>query len=302
MMQRVAALMARWPPAVQCAVLIVISGLLMVLQLAAVRVIADDVNIFEIVFFRGIFGVIVMAPMLVRSGGVYLRPNRPGLIWLCGTLAFLATVLFYFSAKHLPIADITAIHFSRPIFAAVVAAVVLGEAMRGSRILAIFLGIVGAAIIIRPGYVELNIGVLYVLGVVAVQSWNPINRKLLSRSEHPDTVAVWNVLIIVPYGLIVTVFVWTTPTVEQLFWMALIGLMELLNQRVLARAYIRADAMVVVGLHYTRLPIAALVGFAFFGEVPEIWIWVGSAIIAAAAIILARGENRMPAPANDPKS
>ena len=291
-MRTAGALIARWPPAVQCAVLVIVSGTLMVLQLAAVRVIADDVNIFEIVFFRGVFGVIMMSPMLFRNGAVHLRPNRPRLIWLCGTLAFFATVLFYFSAKHLPIADITAIHFSRPIFAAVVAAVVLGEALRGSRVLAIVLGVVGAAIIIRPGYVEPNIGVLYVLGVVAIQSWNPINRKLLSRSEHPDTVAVWNVLIIIPYGLAVTIFVWTTPTVEQLLWMALIGLMELLNQRVLARAYIQGDAMVVVGLHYTRLPIAALVGFALFGEVPEIWIWIGSAIIAAAAVILARGEHK----------
>ena len=56
----------------------------------------------------------------------------------------------------------------------------------------------GAAIIVRPGLVEVNIGVLFVLGAVAVQSWNPINRKLLSKSDHPDTVAVWNVLTILP--------------------------------------------------------------------------------------------------------
>lgn len=299
-MQNAAAVIARWPPAVQCAVLVIISGTLMTLQLAAVRLIADDVNVFEIVFFRGLFGVVIMAPLMVRGGAVYLRPNRPGLLWLCGTLAFVATVLFYLSAKHLPIADITAIHFSRPIFAAIVAAVVLGEALRGSRVLAIALGLVGAAIIIRPGLVELNIGVVYVLGVVAVQSWNPINRKLLSRSEHPDTVAVWNILIIVPYGLAVTVFVWTTPTAVQLFWMAMIGLMEYLNQRVLARAYLRGDAMVVVGLHYTRLPIAALVGFALFGEMPEIWIWVGGTVIAMAAVILARGETRARGAKSDP--
>ena len=85
-------------------------------------------------------------------------------------------MFFYLSAKHLPIADITAIQFLRPIFAAVVAAVVLGEALRGNRVLAIGLGVIGAAIIIRPGIVDVNNGVLYVLGLVAVQSFNPINR------------------------------------------------------------------------------------------------------------------------------
>lgn len=262
----------------------------MVLQLAAVRMIADHVHVFEIVFFRGIFGAIVMAPLLIRGGAVYLRPNRPGLILLTSGLAFLAAVLFYLSAKHLPIADITAIHLSRPIFAAVVAAIVLGETLKRSRVLAIALGLIGAAIIIRPGEVDLNVGVLYVLGVVAVQSWNPINRKLLSISEHPDTVAVWNVLTIIPLGLAATAFVWTTPSPGQLGWMAAIGVMELVNQRVLARAYMRGAAMLVVGLHYTRLPIAALIGFALFGELPVIWVWIGAAVIASAAVILARGE------------
>jgi drug/metabolite transporter (DMT)-like permease len=285
-------LISRWPPIAQCAFWVIISGIFMTLQLAAVRVIANDVSVFEIIFFRGLFGAVMMAPMLIRNGSVLLRPNRKGLIWLCGTLAFIANVFFYLSAKHLPIADITAIHFSRPIFAAVVAAVVLGEALTGNRILAIGLGIVGAAIIIRPGIIDINIGVLYVLGLVAVQSFNPINRKLLSRSEHPDTVAVWNILTILPYGLLFTLFFWTMPTLEQLGWMALIGVMELLNQRVIARAYVQGDAMIVVGFHYTRLPIAVIAGFMFFGETPDIWIWIGALVIALAAIILARGETQ----------
>ena len=280
----------RWPPAVQCAGLIVISSLLMVLQLAIVKMIADGVPVFEIVLFRGLFGALAMAPLLVRGGGIHLRPNRPGLIWLTGSLAFLAAVLFYLSAKHLPIADITAIHLSRPICAALVAAVVLDEALRRNRLLAIGLGLVGAAIVIRPDQVAFNIGVVYVLGVVAVQSWNPINRKLLAMSEHPDTVAVWNVLTIIPFGLVATVFVWTPPSFGQLGWMAVIGLLELLNQRVLARAYVRGAAMAVVGLQYTRLPIAAVVGYALFGEAPAIWVWIGAAVIALAAVILARGE------------
>ncbi len=280
-----------WPPALQCALLIILSGTLMVLQLAVVKLIANDVHIFEIVLFRSIFGVLFMAPLLLRGGAIYLRPNRPGLIWLTGTLAFFAAVLFYFSAKHLPIADITAIHFTRPIFAALVAAAVLKEALTGNRVAAIALGVVGAAIVIRPGYVEPNIGVLYVLGVVAIQSWNPINRKLLSISEHPDTVAVWNVLTILPLGAIATLFVWTTPTLVQLGWMAAIGAMELANQRVLARAYVRGSATLVVGLLYTRLPIAAAVGLILFAELPSAWVWLGSVIIAAAAVLLARAES-----------
>ena len=279
-----------WPAPAQCAFWIILSGCLITVQLAIVRLIADEVHVFEIIFIRAAFGLIFIVPLLIRGGGVFLRPKRPGLNILCGTLAFVATFCFYFAATYMPLADITAIHFIRPIFAAIAAAIILREVLSGRRVLAFAMALVGAAIIIRPGYVEFNIGVLYVLGVIVVQSWNPINRKLLSKVEHPDTVAVWNVLTILPLGAICTIFVWTVPTVEQLGWMATIGVLEMINQRVLARAYIQGDAILVVGLHYTRLPIAAIVGYLMFGDVPEIWIWVGGTVIAMAALFLARSE------------
>lgn len=278
--------------AVQCGLLIFVSGFLMSGQLVIVRSIGEDISVFEIIFFRALVGLLAISGVVANNARLHLRPNRPGLAILCGSLAFLASVFFYLAAQELPIADITAIHFLRPVFAAVVAAIVLGEAWRGSRVGAIVAGVIGAAIIIRPGFVELNIGVLYVLGVVAVQSWNPINRKLLSKSDHPDTVAVWNVLTILPLAGLATCFFWTTPSWSQLGWMTVIGLLEIGNQRILGRAYIRGDAIVVVALHYTRLPIAAFLGFVVLAEFPDVWVWLGGGIIAAASIYLTTQERK----------
>lgn len=289
---RISSAFAELSDAVQCGLLIVVSGILMSGQLVIVRSIGDDISVFEIIFFRAIVGLIAVSGVIAGNPEVHLRPNRPGLAILCGSLAFLASVFFYLAAQELPIADITAIHFLRPVFAAILAALVLGEAWRGSRISAIVAGLIGATVIIRPGLVELNIGVLYVLGVVAVQSWNPINRKLLSKSDHPDTVAVWNVLAMIPLGGVATFFFWTMPTWPQLGWIAVIGIMEIVNQRVLGRAYVRGDAVVVVALHYTRLPIAALLGFAVLAEFPDIWVWTGGAIIAVASIYLTLQETK----------
>ncbi len=280
----------RWPTSVKCAFWVVVSGILTTIQLGIVKLIANDLNVFEIVFFRAGFSLLFITPLVIGNARVLLRPIRWGICLLCGALAFAANVLFYFAVIYLPLADITAIHFARPIFTAIMASIFLGEVIRGSRAIAIVAGLIGAAIIVRPGLVELNIGVLFVLGVVAVQSWNPINRRMLAKSEHPDTVAVWNPLVVAPLALVPAIFVWITPTLEQLGWMAAIGILEMLNQRVLGRAYFQGEAIVVVALHYTRLPIAAVVGFLMFGDVPEIWIWVGGAVIAGAAIYLARKE------------
>jgi len=281
-----------WPAVIQCTFWVLISGTLMVVQLGIVRMIANDIDVFEIVFFRALFSCLFIAPLIMSNPSVLLRPNRPGIMALCGTLAFAAGVFFYFAAKHMPLADITAIHFSRPIFAAILATIVLKEAIKGARAVAILGGFIGAAIIIRPGMVDFNVGIFFVLGVVVVQTWNPINRRLLSQSEHPDTVAVWTQLIVLPLATLPAIYFWTTPTLELLGWMAAIGLLEMLNQRVLARAYVQGETVVVLALHYTSLPLAAIVGYLMFGEVSEIWIWVGGAVIAAAALHLAQHERR----------
>ena len=279
-----------WPPVIQCTFWVLISGTLMVVQLGIVRMIANDISVFEIVFFRALFSCIFIAPLIVGNPTVLLRPNRPVIMGICGFLAFVAGVCFYFAAKYMPIADITAIHFSRPIFAAVLASIVLKEGLKGPRAIAIIGGFIGAAIIIRPGLVEFNVGIFFVLGVVVVQTWNPINRRLLSQSEHPDTVAVWTQLIVLPLAMIPAIFFWITPTMELLFWMATIGLLEMLNQRVLARAYIQGETVIVLALHYTRLPLAAIAGYLMFGEMAEVWVWVGAIVIAAAALYLAQHE------------
>ena len=279
-----------WSNGFQCGFWILIAGVLMAGQLIIVRFIGDEIGVFQIIFFRALFGLAAITPLLVRNGEVYLRPNRPVLAILCGALAFVATVFFFLAATELPVADITAIHFIRPVFAAVLAALVLREAWRGGRLGAIVAGFVGAAVIIRPGLIEFNVGILYVFCVVIVQSWNPINRKLLSRSEHPDTVAVWNILAVLPLAGISAAFFWITPSWSHIGWMAIIGLLEVANQRVLSRAYMRGDAVVVVALHYTRLPIAALLGLFILGEFPDLWVWLGGAIIVGAAIYLTLAE------------
>jgi S-adenosylmethionine uptake transporter len=283
--------MSGWPPTAQAATWILFTGLLITLSLAIVRHIADQVHVFEIVFVRSVFGLMLMAPVVLRrAGAVPLMPNRPGLCVLVGVLGLGAATCLFFAASLMPLADITAILFIRPIFVAMIAIAVLGEVSRGRRWAAILLGLAGGLIVVRPGFAPFDYAILFVLGTVAIQSWNPINRKLLSRSDHPDTIALWMPLVTIPIAGVAALFVWTTPTWEQLGWMMLVGLLETLTQRSLARGYMAGDATVIVAFTFTRLPIAAIVGFVLFGDVPELWVWVGGAVIVAAAAWLTRGE------------
>ena len=268
-----------------------IIGTLVTFTLVFARRVSPEIHVFEIVFFRSVFGLVFMAPWFARHGLGAIRISRPRLVLLRSSLAFFGGACLIYAATIMPLADITAITFTRPIFASIAAVIFLGEIMRARRWTAIALGLLGTLIIVRPGFADLNIGVAFVFVSVVTLTWNSINLKILTRENPPDMIAVWHAMLMLPLGLVATFFVWTTPTLEQLAWLAAIGVTDMLSQRAMSRGYAAADITVVIGFSFLRLPVAAVLGFALFGEVSEIWVWIGTAIIAASSIYVAHRES-----------
>lgn len=267
-------------------------GTLVTFTLVFARQISDQVHVFEIVFFRSVFGLLFMTPWMMRRGlGAIRIKKRYGLITLRSILAFFGSAAFFFAATLMPLADVTSIIFIRPIIAAIAAIIFLHEIVRLRRWTAIILGMVGALIIVRPGFAEFNIGVAFALVTVCTLTWNTINLKILARDETSDAMAVWHMILMLPLGAFACLFVWTTPTLEHLFWMFLIGIFEMTSQRCMSRGYKAADTSVIMAFSFLRLPVAAILGFALFGEVPEIWVWLGAAIIAGSSLYIAHRES-----------
>jgi len=268
-----------------------ISACCYVIVITIVRGLAADIHVFEIVFFRSLFGALFMVPWIMRRGVNVLRTPRSGLLIARGAGAFVAGSCLFHAATLLPLGELMAITFTRPILASVGAILFLGEIARGRRWTAIFVGFIGALIVVRPGFQVINIGTLFVLAAVAFQVGNTLIIKFATRSVEPDVIAVYHALVITPIALIPTLFVWTTPNVEQLLWLAGAGMLTLMVQRAMTRAFVAADASVVMAFGFIRLPVAALAGFVFFSEVPILWVWLGGAVIIVASLFLVRREN-----------
>jgi drug/metabolite transporter (DMT)-like permease len=281
-----------WPPAAQAAFWMLLIGSLVTFTLVFARKVSDQIHVFEIVFFRSVFGLVFMIPWMMRRGPGAMRiKTRHGLITLRSMLAFFGSAAFFFAATLMPLADVTSIIFIRPIIASIAAIIFLHEIVRLRRWTAIIVGMIGALIIVRPGFAAVNIGVAFALVTVCTLTWNTINLKILARDETSDALAVWHMILMLPLGAIACIFVWTTPTLEHLFWMFLIGICEMTSQRCMSRGYKAADTTVIMAFSFLRLPVAAVLGFALFGEVPEIWVWLGAAVIAASSIYIAHRES-----------
>jgi drug/metabolite transporter (DMT)-like permease len=259
-------------------------------MMTVARMLAPDLHVFVIVFFRAIFGLCFLSPLVFQRRGAVLSTTKFKIFAFRGVTAYLSLVGYFFAAALIPLADIAAIGFTRPVFGCIAAILILGEIARTRRWAAIGIGLIGALIVVRPGFVEINPGILWAFGAVAMTVCNTIMIKYLSRTEHPDTIALYQGICMAPLALIAAIFVWTTPTFEQFFWLLVMGAFGACTQRTLSRAYAAADATVVIVLDFLRLPIAAAFGLVLFNEWPVIWVWVGGAVIVASSILLTQRE------------
>ena len=281
---------AALPGPVRAGFWIACTGVTFTGMMAIARTLAPELHVFVIVFFRSLFGLVFLSPIILRRGIVGLRTTRFPMFVLRGITAWLSLVGYFFAAQYIPLADIAAIGFTRPMFACIAAILFLGEIARARRWSAIAIGVIGGLVVVRPGFAEFNVGTLFAVGAVSMTVYNTIFIKSLSFTEDPDRIAIYQGLCVAPLALVVALFVWATPTWEQFGCLVLMGALGAATQRTLARAYHATDATVVTVLDFLRLPIAALFGLVLFAEWPVIWVWIGGAVIVVSSILLTRRE------------
>ena len=275
---------------VRAAFWITMAGVCFTLTMTAVRQVTPELHVFETVMFRSLFGIAFMLPWLIRNGVSQMRTTKVKLYAARGSMAYIVTTLYFFAATMMPLADLVSVTFTRPIFGTIAAILFLHEVARARRWTAIAIGFAGMLIIIRPGFTTLNIGMLLVLAGVCFQTFNTIIVKTLTRTEGSDTIALYHTLFILPLSVIPAIIVWKTPNLEQLAWLVAVGGAGIMTQRTMTRAFAVADASLVLAMSYLRLPVAALMGYLIFSEVPEIWVWIGGAVIAGSSAYIARRE------------
>ncbi len=283
------------PPAapLKGALLMLLAAALFACMIGAIRALSATLHPFEIAFFRNVFGLLFMVPWLVRAGRAGLRTRRLRLHVLRATLG-LAAMLSWFSAITLmPLSEAVALNFTLPLFATVGAAVILGEKVRLRRWTATAVGFLGVLIILRPGVEALSPVAFLPLVAAAFMAASTLCIKALSGTEPADAIVFYMVLIMTPLSAVPAWAVWRTPTPVELAWLAGIGLFATFAHMALTRSFAAADASAVLPLDYARLVFVAIIAYVAFGEVPDLWTWIGAGVIAGAAIYIAEREARI---------
>lgn len=261
-----------------------------------IRRVAADLHPYEIVFFRNTFGLLLLLPWVgVQWGARPLYTRRWGLHLLRGVLNLAAMLAWFEALTLISLAQVAALSFSAPLYATILAILILGERAYMRRLVALAAGFVGMLLIIRPGMVPLNTGTLLMIGNTVTWAGSLIVIKYLTRTESSLTITTYMGVFMAPMSLVPALFVWQWPTWEQLAWCALIGALGTTSQLGVSQAFREADATLVLPLDFAKLLWVSLIGYVFFSEIPDPWTWVGGATIFASTTYLAIRDARAPA-------
>jgi drug/metabolite transporter (DMT)-like permease len=281
------------PPAARGSALMVLGTFMFAGMHAAIRYSTQHLPAVEVAFFRNVFGLVVIAPLLVRYGLGLFHTQRLGLHILRAVLNVVSMLAFFVGLSMTPLARATALSFTAPLFTALLSALFLGEVFRWRRWTAIFAGFFGALVILRPGLQAFDIGSLLVLFSSLLWSMALIDIKVLGRTESTLTITVYVTVLLIPMTLVPAVAVWETPGLDLWGWLIFIGVIGTLGQLVVTEAVKLADMTVLMPFDFLKLVWAAFLGIIFFAELPDALTWIGGAIVFGSSFYIAWREAKL---------
>lgn len=260
----------------------------------SIRELAAHMGLFEILFFRSLVGIAAaaLAARLWGGGWDTLRTHQFRAQLFRNAAHYAGQWSWAFGLTLLPLATVFALEFTMPAWAALLAVFFLGERMDQGRIVSLILGFIGILVVVRPGMEAVAPAAFIVLGAAMAFAAAHVTTKRLTRTDSPYAVLFWMSVLQAPIGLVPTIATWVTPQADHILPLLAIGLLAAGAHFCLTSALRLVDATVVIPLDFLRLPLIAVVGFAFYAEPFDPYVLGGGALIFLGSLYGLRFEAR----------
>ena len=259
------------------------------LMAVVIRLASATLPTFEIAFFRNLFGLLALLPILLH-GGATLRTQQLPRYLLRSVIGIGSMLAGFWAIGHLPLSQAISLSYSTPLFVTIAAVAWLGEQVRWRRWAAVIIGFIGVLVIVRPGSSSFTAGSLVAVAAALLSAVVAIQIKQLSRVDPADTIVFYTYLFWVPLSLIPALFVWQWPHGITWLWLTCIGLAGTGGQLLWTRALRLGDVSALTPISFMQLPIVAVAGYLLFDESISRWTLLGAAIIFAANAYIAHRE------------
>ena len=251
------------------------------------KYLSSDLSFFQITWARYFFTVFFTLPFmffLFRKNLTWT--TQPKLQILRGLTLFFANVLFFYSISIISMAKALTLAFVAPLITTALSPFFLGEKVGFKRWSAVIVGFIGSLIVIRPGFIEFNLASFAALGTGFFYGIYLIITRKLHRSDSPLlTLLLTGVIGFVVASFLVPV-VWINPTFNQWSLLALMGIFACLGHLFLILSLKYADASKLAPFGYFEIVTNIILGYYFFSDFPDFWMWIGLLIIISSGIYI----------------
>lgn len=246
----------------------------------------------QVLLIRSLAALALLSPFIWRDRTKFAAAPRWGVQTLRAVLATVEVACFYWAVMYLPLADVMTYYLAGPIFVTAIAGTLLREPVGWRRWTAVVVGFCGVVVALRPGTAALSWPSLIALIGSFTFSLSMISTRFLRGTS--DTVLVTTQTVAaLAFGVVAAPIGWVTPSPRDFGLLCLLGIVAMASHVCVNRSLILAPASVVVPYQYTTIIWAVVFGYLVFGEVPDVWMLTGGAIIVGAGLFIFLRERRL---------
>ena len=251
-----------------------------------VRYLGADLHPFVIAFYRNLFGLVAILPLVFRVGMSGMRTHHLRLMVLRSISGLIAMSTWFYGLSRVPTAEATALSFTAAIFTALAAFIFLGEKMKMRRWTAIIGGFIGVIVVLQPTTDNYNPYMLLILVSCVFWGLSVTAVKFLTRTDSTTSIVAWMSILLTIMSLPPALFYWQWPDLSQFLLLGVMGILATLGHLGMTRALALAETTAVMSIDFMRLVWGALIGILFFRDAFDIYTWIGAFIIFASGLYI----------------
>ena len=273
--------------------LIITSVFFGTVMLSFLKIAQEDVNVYVAGFFRFFLGLVLILPYVIKNKDVVLKTTHLKQHFLRAILGLPAMLIYFSALVLLPIEKLTAISFVVPLMVTILAVFFLGEKIYIYRTLALILGFSGMLVIIRPGFVDISIGVYMVLFSALLWSVNIIITKKISKDDSAITILAYQSIFMSLLSFFIVLFFWEMPSIKTFIYLILAAMCGTVLHLTLNHAFKLVDVSMTQPYSFLNLVFASIIGYFVFDEMPDLYTWIGALIIFTGVLIISYREMKL---------
>ena len=255
------------------------------------KYLSSTLPVLQITWSRYFFTVVIVLPIML----IFFRKNltwteQPRLQLIRGLLLFCANILFFYSISVISLAKALTLAFIAPLIVTILSPILLNENVGFRRWAAVITGFIGSLIVLRPGFVEINLASIAALGTGVLYGFYLIVTKKLHKSDHPLLTLLLTGVVGAIIGSLIMPIVWVQPSITEWYMMFAIGFFASIGHLFLILSLRFADASKLAPFGYFEIVTNIIIGYYYFNHLPDLFHFIGLFIIIASGIYIFKRE------------